>query len=94
MKASSSSAPARSAAERLGAVSLFVKRLEQRVSLVDQLLNAVRCGILAALRRGDAQRDVRERRADGGDADPKTHPKERARKPRHFMLIEAVRFRP
>ena len=75
---SSSSVPARSAVPGLGAVSLLVKRLEQRVRLVDQLLNALRRRIFVASSRSDAQRYVRKRGAESGDSDSEADPEEDA----------------
>jgi hypothetical protein len=69
-------------------VSLVVKRLQQRICLVDQVLNALRRRIFTSLRGGDPQRKDGERRAERGDADAETDPKEHACEPALFAVVK------
>jgi hypothetical protein len=73
---------------------LLVKRLEQRVRFVDQLLNAMSRRILAPFRRSDPQGDIRDRRAQRGDANSEPNPKKRAREATLFVVLEAVGLGP
>ena len=72
----------------LGAVSLVVKRLEQRVRFVDELLNALRRWIFAPLRGSYSKRNVGERRAKRGDPDAEADPKEHPREPPLFAVLK------
>ena len=59
---------------------LVVKRLKQRVRLIDQLLDSLARWILKPIgRRGDTHGNVGERRTESRDADSQTNPKERTR---------------
>jgi len=70
VKASSYSVPIATGATPLGAVSLFVKRLEQVVGLVDELLNPLARGIGRAPAHEHARDGKGQCSAETRDADP------------------------
>jgi len=70
VKASSYSAPIATGAALLRAVSLFVKRLEQVVGLVDQLLDALARGIGWAAAQEHTRDRKGQRGAEARDSDP------------------------
>ena len=82
--ASSYSAPTATGALR--AVSLFVKRLEQVIGLVDQLLDTLARRIDGATAHHDAHDGKRERGAETRDADPH----QRAREVRLAALVGSI----
>src|SRR5579862_1869266 len=95
LNATSSSCPARSgllgAGCPLRGVSLFVKRLEQRVRFVDQLLDALARRIVGRTARAQDGTDdgKRERRAESGYTDADTDPNQRTRRVSIVVMFAA-----
>jgi hypothetical protein len=71
-------------------VSLIVKRLEQRVRFVDQLLDAVGGRILTAAGRDETQRSVRKSGAQSGHTYSEANPKKYSREMALFAFLGAV----
>jgi hypothetical protein len=73
---------------------LLVKRLEQRIRFVDQILNPLRRRVLSPVARENPERNVRKGCTERNGADSDADPKERAREAPVVVTVEAFLLRP